>query len=555
MRRLAFVLIVVAAMAYNGYGADIYVATTGDNTTGDGTSGNPYRSLQKALDNATVNPTTIHLGAGTYGVAGGDSDTYWVLDGTNAGVAVTIQPNSTAAVTLVASATYMCLRVADTMTSGSLTLTNGSGSLAVTSSSGGGANYPRLVESTGDGIAITIDCSVGATGSAQQYGVYYYGTTNTTRDLTVTGNAVITGSIAALNILSADTVTVRDGATLINEGVGNGINVANTVNYLDVGNVTITCSPDVVSNCVMGDTLTACTWVRLVGGTYTAGRYGIYLPTYVTSVLIDGVTATNNNATVAAIVICVGVNHSSNAHPLGTVVVRNCTASFAGSAVHHAILIGSGCDGAEVSHNYASGGDYQMVVKSEYVNVHHNILYGPLSLYLKGAGYCSVWNNTLYATSSNYAFSWVSDTDDPVGNRVFNNIIVADGASYCLYNDTDPENMYGILMDRNLLYATGNGKLALFRATEYNSISALKGYWQGISSFIGTDNDTYSLCTNPLLRNPAGADFRLESSSPALNTGYVTLGPGRSTIGAWQPNAVQNVSQRSRYDFQDIYGD
>ena len=44
----------------------IYVAKTGNDTTGDGSSGNPYLTIQKAIDVWTIDNETIQVGDGTY---------------------------------------------------------------------------------------------------------------------------------------------------------------------------------------------------------------------------------------------------------------------------------------------------------------------------------------------------------------------------------------------------------------------------------------------------------------------------------------------------------
>ena len=62
-----------------------------------------------------------------------------------------------------------------------------------------------------------------------------------------------------------------------------------------------------------------------------------------------------------------------------------------------------------------------------------------------------------------------------------------------------------------------------------------------------------SVLTDPLLRDPANHDYRLRPNSPCLNAGDATLGPGRSTIGAWLPYADPAVRLRERYDFTSIY--
>ena len=45
---------------------------------------------------------------------------------------------------------------------------------------------------------------------------------------------------------------------------------------------------------------------------------------------------------------------------------------------------------------------------------------------------------------------------------------------------------------------------------------------------------------------------KLETNSPGINNGYPLLG-GRTTIGAWPPFAIPNLSRRCRYDGRTIY--
>lgn len=46
--------------------ANIYVSTMGDDVTGDGSQNNPYKSIQKAVDNVKVDGTAIRVASGTY---------------------------------------------------------------------------------------------------------------------------------------------------------------------------------------------------------------------------------------------------------------------------------------------------------------------------------------------------------------------------------------------------------------------------------------------------------------------------------------------------------
>src|SRR5262245_48663986 len=46
-------------------GGDLFVATTGNDTTGNGSSGNPWRTIQKAATTATAGQV-VNIAAGTY---------------------------------------------------------------------------------------------------------------------------------------------------------------------------------------------------------------------------------------------------------------------------------------------------------------------------------------------------------------------------------------------------------------------------------------------------------------------------------------------------------
>ena len=65
LKAMAFALAALAAHA-----ADIYVATTGNDTTGDGSAANPFETIAAALATASAaGGDTIHVGPGTYPIA------------------------------------------------------------------------------------------------------------------------------------------------------------------------------------------------------------------------------------------------------------------------------------------------------------------------------------------------------------------------------------------------------------------------------------------------------------------------------------------------------
>ena len=83
----------------------------------------------------------------------------------------------------------------------------------------------------------------------------------------------------------------------------------------------------------------------------------------------------------------------------------------------------------------------------------------------------------------------------------------------------------------------------------YNCIFGASTVFQNTDSLSSTD-----ITDDPQFIDAVNGDFRLKISSPCLNTGKITLGNGKITMGAWQPFAVpDNPKIRSRYDFEDIY--
>ena len=70
MKKLAMFMavagLILAGVVPAQAATDVYVATTGDDTTGDGTSGNPYATVQKGVDVVDISGT-VHVADGTYG--------------------------------------------------------------------------------------------------------------------------------------------------------------------------------------------------------------------------------------------------------------------------------------------------------------------------------------------------------------------------------------------------------------------------------------------------------------------------------------------------------
>jgi len=72
------------------------------------------------------------------------------------------------------------------------------------------------------------------------------------------------------------------------------------------------------------------------------------------------------------------------------------------------------------------------------------------------------------------------------------------------------------VVDHNLYYTTSPiWRFGYINGTYYGSFAT----WQ-----TGSTRDTRSLATNPLLADPAVADFRLQAGSPAIDRGVVVAG-------------------------------
>ena len=127
-----------------------------------------------------------------------------------------------------------------------------------------------------------------------------------------------------------------------------------------------------------------------------------------------------------------------------------------------------------------------------------------------------IYNNTVYAVG----LGCVTLEDGCSGNTIKNNIFDSQlnngGGAYCIYTvDGDSANSY----DNNIYFTpdTGTyaGKVALVGAatktfTEWKAI---------LVGWSGTSKDGNSLETDPLMTDPANADFTLQALSPAIDAG------------------------------------
>ncbi len=280
---------------------------------------------------------------------------------------------------------------------------------------------------------------------------------------------------------------------------------------------------------ISGESTTEGAFLSITNCTITyEGCRGIYIPSYFDDVIVKNNHVSTANNTTTSVGILIGIDGPTNSNPLGNVFVSGNVCKYTGSSNSHAMEIGSGADSAEVSYNYLDGGDIQLVIKSEYVKAHHNVCVDNKGILLKGAGFCSVSNNTVYSDDS-YCISWSTDTDEPVNNTVVGNIFYASGAVPCLYTiiNDDRENFW----DSNLYY-TAHTYIADFGGSDLADLANLRSHWDAYAGIHGStiDDNSIGKSVDPLMVDPANGDVRLKPGSPCVNAIAKSIGVGGDTV-------------------------
>jgi len=262
-------------------------------------------------------------------------------------------------------------------------------------------------------------------------------------------------------------------------------------------------------------------------------------------------------------VVSLGTDDDNTNALSGVLVTRN-SLTVNGAANEHGIMLGRGCEGAEISYNTLRGAFLGIVVKGNDCLVVGNQVSrtsaanGLAGIHLKGASGCTVaYNTAVGGNTSTGAALFLQDNDQTTAsasedNYIHDNIFAADGAAYAVAVSSSIGDVYSNIIDRNCYY--GGATALMVIAGVNKTLPAAQTAWAANSTTeIGKGNDLNSINAEPQFFNLAGADFRLLPGSACVNSGSATPGPGKSTIGAWQPNCVTEVSQRSRYNFEDMY--
>ena len=213
------------------------------------------------------------------------------------------------------------------------------------------------------------------------------------------------------------------------------------------------------------------------------------------------------------------------------------TGDAAGNA--HCILMGFGCDDAEVACNYVDDGDWGLVVKGTRNHVHHNVCYGANPLSIIAGQRSKIHNNTSVATSG-YALKVGAQSTNYSGqNHFYNNILVATGNGVgCLWSSatTDQSDW----MDYNCYYKTGTGNPFKISGTEYATFALYVTALQTQSN-LDYEQDGNSLYEDPRLEDAVNGEWRPLNSNPIRN-GISDIVGNQTSMGAH----VQRASRCGR---------
>ena len=495
-----------------------YVATDGDNGDTGGIE-DPWQTIQYAVNNAG-DGDTVKIGSGTYNET---AENFLRLNTTN--TLIFESQSGENDVNVITSSTG---RVVFISHAGTFIFNN------ITFQSNSATTLTCLIQ--GDVTAIAYDiafnnCVLDTNGKGT-YGILFgTGTGVAAKRAKFDGCTIITDNLTAYSafyLYNFDTVEIVDcnisytGRTFLNV-----VSITGDCGTLKVTGNTITDNSG-TSTLAVGGSLD-----HLIFNNNTVTGCGIFTCIIDRDVGFAEICGNNITSSVALTKFCIGKDSGVGTYTLSGFVIKNNT--LTGTMVNgHCIFLGTNCYGAEVSHNIFTStavGDWGIVIKGNYNNVHHNYVKSANCMYLYSydADTCQgnkVEHNSIYAIGG-FACNWAGT--NPKNNIIRNNIFDASGGGiYALHGAEHYDN----LVNYNCYKAGSSGTVYLDGA-DYSTEEALQAKWAAWSD-TWPENDAHSIMADPLYLDVSNADFRLKPGSPCLNTGKPTLGSGYTSMGAWQ---------------------
>lgn len=500
-----------------------------------------WATIQHAIDNASSGVSTINVGAGTYNFG---AATYYIFGAQNNGKTITLNGVSSASTIITGSAQYIFWN--DDATSLNLTFNN----FTITSTyNTAGNGYIIRDNATGSNSLSFNNCIIGSSAAtvSDLIGIIYSGSeSNPTRQLTIK-NSTIYGHnggsailISGAGGISIDTVT---GIT----DAGHFVMLSNNIGDITIKNSQYNYNSNKSAGMFLRietNEVTSCNSATITGNNMTVAGDGIRIEVYCKSVNIQ-----NNAITMATSGagdgIALGVD-VDNPYNLGTVSVIGNNVQFAsGASGKHAVFIGSGVIGGEISQNVVIAPDqFSLVVKGQSNNIHNNLLVGSNPIWLSTNGSSNIIKyNTLYATE-NYGLSWLKvGSEAASNNQIYDNIIVGATGAQSVIEDQSSGH-FGNILNHNLYYNAGATHFARLNGAYIDSFSAYQNGWQNYSG-APAGNEVNSSYADPQFINPA-SNYQLSATSPAIDAGFTLLSTTTDTLG----NPIYGVRDIGAYEYQ-----
>lgn len=428
--------LVGARVRRRGVLADIYVATSGNDSTGTGSLTSPYATISKALSVATAGKV-IAVGAGAY------------AENTSASGRFQVTTNFASPVTIIGA----------TGSAADVVIT-GASDATINTIIQSGANNITFQNVT---FGMRVNTNLYAIRLAQCSNIIF----NNCIFAVKTNNGQINDGVR-LQPSGAVAIGAAFNNCVFNCASGTDVARGAEVSWTAGNTITVSfynCAGNMPENCIYGN-----------GGTFTVTNCA-WVSTATHCLRFGADSNTGGNATTATVTGC----------------------SITCGSPGHALLFGNGCSGCSASNNQINGGDYGLVLKEHTGSTVSNntIAAGTAAaVYFKASNGGSVQNNTINVAKSGAIGCKLGagDTADKNQNVVFahntvnlqtfsNTTVFAWGDSTAdLGGGTCDANVYNI--------SAAGGTLGTVRSTSgITNLAGLQGAWSG---YTPSGNDTHS---------------------------------------------------------------